>query len=133
MDKAKALHNFWSSFNLTAIDESSAYDEQLELPSNYITYEVQTSNLGEPVALTASLWYRTTSWEDISKKADEIAAFIGYGGRVLEVDGGYMWVKLGTPFAQRIAVEQDDSIRRIYLNMYQSIFQESLLIQNLLL
>ena len=117
MDKAKALHNFWSSFNLTAIDESSAYDEQLELPSNYITYEVQTSNLGEPVALTASLWYRTTSWEDISKKADEIAAFIGYGGRVLEVDGGYMWVKLGTPFAQRIAVEQDDSIRRIYLNI----------------
>ena len=117
MDKAKAIHNFWSSFNLTAIDEASAYDLKNDLPSNYITYEVQTSNLGEPVALTASLWYRTTSWEDISKKADEIAAFIGYGGKVLDVAGGYMWVKLGTPFAQRMAVEQDDSIRRIYLNI----------------
>lgn len=116
MDKAKALHNFWSSFNLTAIDESSAYDKRITLPTNYITYEVQTSNIGEPIGLTASLWYRSTSWEAISKKADEIAAYIGYGGKVLEVDGGYMWIKLGTPFAQRMAVE-DDSIRRIYMNI----------------
>ena len=116
MDRAQALHNFWSSFSLTAIDENSAYDERMSIPDNYITYEVQTSNIGEPVALTASLWYRSPSWEAIQKKADQIAAYIGYGGRVLDVSGGYMWVKLGTPFAQRMAVE-DDSIRRIVLNI----------------
>ena len=118
MDKAKAIHDFWSSFGLTAIDESSAYDERTELPLNYITYEVMTSNIqDEPVYLTASLWYRSTSWEAISKKADDIAEYIGYGGRVITVDGGYIWVKLGSPFAQRMPVDQDDSIRRIYLNI----------------
>lgn len=117
MDKVKALHSFWSSFGLTAIDESSAYDERMELPDNYITYEVQTGNLGDPVALTASLWYRSTSWAEITQKADQIARYIGYGGKVIAVDDGYLWIKLGQPFAQRIAVDQDDSIRRIYLNV----------------
>lgn len=117
MDKAQALHSFWSSFGLPAFDEFSAYDERMNLPDNYITYEVQTSNLGDPVALTANLWYRSTSWEDITKKADEIAQTIGYGGKVIPVSGGYLWIKLGSPFAIRIAVDQDDSIRRIYLNI----------------
>ena len=116
MDKAQAIHQFWSSFNLTAIDELSAYDTTIELPSNYITYEVQTANFGDSVALTASLWYRTTSWAEITQKADEIAEYIGWGGKLLDVTGGYIWIKLGTPFAQRMAAEQDH-IRRIVLNI----------------
>lgn len=116
MDKAQALHEFWSSFDLTAIDENSAYDESNELPSNYITYEVQTANFGDSVALTASLWYRSTSWADITQKADEIAEYIGWGGKVIPVDYGYIWIKLGSPFAQRMADEQD-SLRRILMNI----------------
>ena len=116
MDKAQAIQEFWSSFGLTAIDEYSAYDESMELPSNYITYEFQSANFGDSVALTASLLYRSTSWKDISQKADEIAEYIGWGGKLLPIDGGYIWIKLGSPFAQRMAVEQD-SIRRIYMNI----------------
>lgn len=116
MDKAQAIHQFWSSFNLTAIDEQSAYDEKLDLPDNYITYELQTSNFGDPLSLTASLWYYTTSWKDITDKADEIARYIGYGGKIIAVDGGYIWIKLGTPFAQRMATEQEN-YRRIILNI----------------
>lgn len=117
MDKAQALHQFWSSFDLVAVDESSAYDENMELPQNYITYEVQTGNIEGSAALTASLWYHSTSWIAIQQKADEIARFIGYGGRIYTIDGGYMWIKLGMPFAQRIAVDNDDNLRRIYLNI----------------
>lgn len=116
MDKAQAIHQFWSSFGLTAIDELSAYDTTISLPGNYITYEVHTSNIEDSVALTASLWYRSTSWEEISKKADEIAAYIGYGGRVIAIDDGYIWIKLGSPFAQRMDAD-NDSIRRIYMNI----------------
>ncbi len=117
MDKAQALQAFWSSFGLTAFDESSAYDETISLPANYITYEVITSSIvGESVALTASLWYKSTSWQATSQNADEIAQFIGYGGKVLRVTDGYLWIKLGSPFAQRMAVEQD-KIRRIILNV----------------
>lgn len=117
MDKAQALHQFWSSFGLEAIDELSAYDETAEIPDRYITYEVATANFGDAVALTASLWYRSTSWAEISQKADEIAAYIGYGGKVLPVDGGYIWIQLGHPFAQRMYVDENDSIRRIYINI----------------
>ena len=121
MDKAQALHAFWSSFGLLAIDESSAYDERLVLPDNYISYEVQTANIGDSVSLTASLWYRTTSWADISQKADEIAEYIGWGGKLIPIDNGYIWIKLGSPFAQRMAVEQD-SIRRINMNISVDFF-----------
>lgn len=117
MNKAQAIHEFWSSFGLKAIDESSAYDEAMELPDKYIIYEVQTGNIEQSVALTASLLYRSTSWSEISQKADQIASYIGYGGKMILIDGGYMWVKLGSPFAQRMAVEQDMSIRRILLNI----------------
>lgn len=116
MDKGRALHEFWSSFGLTAIDENSAYDSTIDLPSNYITYELKTSNFGDSVALTASLWYHSTSWADITQKADEIAEYIGWGGKVIPVDYGYIWIKLGSPFAQRMAVEQD-SFRRILMNI----------------
>lgn len=116
MDKAQAIHQFWSSFDLTAIDEQSAYDEKIDLPDNYITYELQTSNFGDPLSLTASLWYYTTSWKDITDKADEIARYIGYGGKIIAVDGGYIWIKLGTPFAQRMATEQEN-YRRIILSI----------------
>ena len=116
MDKAQAIHQFWSSFGLTAIDEQSAYDTTIELPTNYITYEVQTANLGESVALTASLWYKSTSWAGITQKSDAIAEFIGWGGKLYPIDNGYMWIKQGFPFAQRMAVEQDN-IRRILMNI----------------
>jgi len=116
MNKPQAIQQFWSSFGLAAIDEQSAYDEKMELPSNYITYELQTSNFGDPISLTASLWYYTTSWKEISDKANEIAEYIGYGGRFIAVDGGYIWIKLGTPFAQRMAVEQEN-YRRIIMNI----------------
>ena len=117
MDKAQALNQFWNSFDLTAIDESSAYDERMELPDKYITYEVGTGNIEGSVALTASVWYLSTSWREITQKADQIAQFIGYSGKVIKIDGGYLWIKLGNPFAQRIAVDANDNLRRIYLNI----------------
>ena len=116
MNKAEALHTFWSSFGLFAIDENSAYDSAMNLPDNYISYEVQTANFGDSVALTASLWYHSTSWEDIEQKKDEIAEYIGWGGKLIPIDHGYIWIKLGNPFAVRMPVEQD-SIRRIYMNI----------------
>lgn len=121
MDKAQAIHAFWAGFAWPAIDEQSAYDtatmDDLDIGDRYITYEVMTGNLGNPLSMTASLWLRSTSWEDITKKADEIAAYIGYGGRVLPVAGGKIWIKLGQPFAQRMAAEADYDWRRIVLTI----------------
>ena len=122
MDKAQAIHSFWSGFGWPAIDELSSYDiktmEALGITDKYITYEVVTGNLSDaPVAMTASLWHKSMSWAEITQKADEIAAAIGYGGRTLKVDEGYIQIWLGSPFAQRMAVDADYDMRRIYLNI----------------
>ena len=90
-----------------------------------ITYSVSTDSIGNLVILSASLWYNTRSWEDISKKADEIAAAIGYGGKILPVDGGYVWIMRGSPFAQRMAEPSDNMVRRIALNINAEFLTEN--------
>ena len=115
MDKSQALYSFWSSFGLPAYDENTVKIGE-ELP--YITYSSATDSLGNIVPMSASLWYRSMSWAEISKKAEEIAEYIGkHGHVVLPLDKGYVWITKGTPFAQRMSDDADSMIRRIYLNI----------------
>ena len=46
----------------------------------------------------------------------EIGAAIGLGGKIIPFDGGKLWIKRGTPFAQRMS-DENEQIRRIYLNV----------------
>lgn len=82
-----------------------------------ITYQIATSDFDNDVMLSASLWYNTRSWEDISKKADEINNYIGRGGKIIPFDGGAIWLRRGSPFAQRMGEPSDSSVRRILLNI----------------
>ena len=115
MDKWQAIHNFWNSFSWDAYDENSFDTGEFapQLPS--ITYSAQTGALGQILTFTGSLWDKSTSWQNISSKADEIAQAIGYGYAIEKVDGGYLWITKGQPFAQRMNDETDDSIKRIYI------------------
>ena len=112
-DKAQTLNTFWNGFGLSAYDENTV-QVGTELP--YITYTVSIDSLGYPVALSASLWYRSTSWTDITKKAAEIERYIGRRGVTLPYEDGILWIKRGNPFSQRMS-DDDDSIRRIYINI----------------
>ena len=113
MDKAQAIHSFWSGFGLTAYDENSVPNDA-KMP--YITYSVITDSLEYVALLTASLWYRNTSWEAISKKADEISEALK-DGKLIKLDKGYAYLYRGTPFAQRMGDEADNIIKRIYFNV----------------
>ena len=114
MDKSQALQTFWSGFGLPAYDELSVPDDAT-LP--YITYSVATDSFDNVVGLTGSLWYRSDSWAEISRKADVISEHIGEGGSLIRLDSGYLWVTKGTPFAQRMSDPSDDKIRRIYVSL----------------
>lgn len=114
MDKAQAIHKFWSSFGLPAYDVNTVPEDDPVMP--YITYDVITDSLGYPVTLNASLWYYSTSWAEISRKADEIAEYLSVGGRTINVDNGIVWLTPGSPFAQRME-DPNDSVRRILLNV----------------
>lgn len=121
MDKMQALHSFWSSFGIPAIDEQSAYDEKamadLSITYPYLSYEAAVSEIDEPVALSADIWYKSTSWAGIEAKAQQIANAIGYGGTMIPYDGGAIWIKRGTPAYQRMGAENVFDIRRIHINI----------------
>lgn len=114
MDKIQSLHSFWSGFGLKAYDETSVPDDA-KLP--YITYETSSDDFGNTLLQSASLWYYSSSWAAITNKEQEIADFIGRGGRMIAYDGGALWLNKATPWAQRMADPGDDMIRRIVLSV----------------
>lgn len=117
MDKWQAIHNLWSSFGLAAYDENSVPDDA-QYP--YITYSSAISDFEDPVILTASIWYRTTSWAEASQKAVYISRMVS-PYKMIPVDGGYLYVVKGTPFAQRMR-DEDDLIKRIYIVLQAEFF-----------
>lgn len=114
MNKIQALHSFWSGFGLKAYDETSVPDDA-QLP--YITYEVSSDEFGSALAQTASLWYRGSSWADITAKEAQIADEIGRGGKLVPYEDGAFWINKAHPFSQRMEEPSDEMIRRIVINV----------------
>lgn len=117
MTKEAALYNFWSSFGVETYEENTVLTGEDAPAFPYLTYSVSTGSVGEEIALSASLWYRSSSWVGVNEKAREISEFIGLGGTVINCDDGAIWIKRGTPFAQSMGDESDSLIRRKYLNI----------------
>lgn len=112
MTKMYALHNFWSGFEWKAYDVNTVPNV---IPDEFITYEVASDEFGNVINRNANLWSRSTSWESITQKEEEISRYIGRGGRIVPYDGGAFWIKKGTPWAQRMDEPEDDMMRRILL------------------
>ena len=116
----QAIHNFWSSFGLTAYDENSVPDNA-KLP--YLTYSVNIGDITSgPVTTQASLWYRSMSWKEITEKSEDIRNHLGIGGVMIEHDDGAIWIKRGSTFSQRMTAgyvdaDRDKTIRRIVLTI----------------
>lgn len=115
MDKWQAIDKFWNSFGIPAYDENTVLTGGNSPTPPYITYNAVTSRVGQEISLTASIWYRGYSWKEVSEKANEIAEAIGYGYKLEDVDGGYLYIRMGQPFAQRMGDPEDDTIRRMYI------------------
>lgn len=114
MDKAQAIYNFWSGFGLPAYDETTVPDGAV-LP--YITYSVYTDSIDYPLTINASIWDKSTSWEFVSKKAEQIAKYlVEMYPPSIQLDKGRLYLAKGSPFAQRMP-DEDELIRRIYLTV----------------
>jgi hypothetical protein len=112
-NKWQAQQTFWSSFGIPAYDENTVPDGAT-MP--YITYEAVSGNLGAQTTISASLWYRSNSWAEISQKAEEIARKIYEDPRpALQIDEGYIMVRLpnGTMHSNRMDEPNDKQVRRI--------------------
>jgi hypothetical protein len=112
MTKEAALYDFYSGFGVPAYEENSVPDGAT-FP--YLTYQVATDDFyGGNVSLTASLWYRSTSWSAINAKTREIAKNLDV---ILPCDDGAIWLTSGTPFAQNMADDSDKEIKRKLINI----------------
>lgn len=115
MTKEAALYKFFNGFGLPGYPANSVPDDAV-FP--WLTYEVVTGSMedGEN-ALTVNLWYYGESEAIPNAKAKEISEFIGYSGKIYSVDGGFLWIKRGSPWCQNLADETDADIKRRYLNI----------------
>ena len=113
MNKSQALQTFWGRFGLPAYDQNTV-PQSARMP--YITYSVSENDYSYPVALTASIWYRSQSWEEPELKSYEIAKALS-SVYTFPIDGGRLWLYKGSPFAQRLADNTDDTVRRIVVNV----------------
>lgn len=120
MDKQQTYYRFWSSFGIPAYDENSV-PEGAEYP--YITYQVITSDYDQGIFPTASIWYRSDSWQGIDQKLNEISRYIEEMLPIPMENGGYMHINKGSPFAQRMT-EDDTTIKRYVLNLTVEFFTE---------
>lgn len=118
-DKWQTLHDFWSSFGIPAYDTASVPDDAV-MP--YITYTALTAPFEITTLLTADIWYRSTAWNGISNKADEIGADVGIGKLISLQDGKqYIYLAQGSPFAQRI-YDTDETVKRVRINLMGEFF-----------
>jgi hypothetical protein len=115
MTKETALKQFFSGFGIAAYPSTAVPDDVI-FP--YLTYEVITSAFdGGPVGLTVNLWYYTTQEGLPNAKARELSKAIGRGGKLLPCDGGYIWLKRGSPWCQSLTDGTSPNIKRRYINV----------------
>lgn len=110
---AIALYQFFSGFGLSAFVENNVPDEAT-LP--YITYQLVAPDWRDSSTMYARIWYRSTSFAAINAKVDEISAAIGEGVSI-PTNGGAVYLGKGSPFAQYMPMEGDNTLKVVYLNL----------------
>lgn len=113
MTKASALHSFFSSFGLPAFVDTSVPDTA-ELP--YLTYSgASDAQFGE-VSLTVRVWYYSDSESIPNEKAEEIGREID-SMHPIPCDGGYLWLRRGSPFCVSRNDPTNKNIKLRYMNV----------------
>lgn len=116
MTPEAAIFSFLNGFGIPAYAASSVPD-QAEFP--YITYDLV---LGEwmrgEVNMPVNVWYRTESEAEPNAKVRQIADTLGIGGATVRCDGGMLWFKKGSPWAQAVVIDgEDEKVKRRYVNI----------------
>lgn len=116
MTPEAAVYQFLSGFGIPAY-AAAATPSEAEFP--YITYDLVVGEWGGgEVSVPVSVWYRTDSETAPNSKVREISRAIGLGGVTLQCDGGMLWLKKGSPWAQSVRAESgDEKIKRRYINI----------------
>lgn len=112
LDKWTAQKVYWSSFGMPAYQELTVPDDA-KMP--YITYQTANGQLGGVVNVSASVYYKGTSWAAIMQEVSQMEKVID---RSVLIEGGIMKVRKPlSNFAQPMSEAGDTKIRRILLTV----------------
>lgn len=116
MTQEAAIYQFLSGFGIPAY-ASSSVPSDAKFP--YLTYDLILGEWGESeVNLSVNVWYRTESEAEPNAKVREIGRELGHGGTQIACDGGTLWLKKGSPWAQAVTIEgEDEKVKRRYVNI----------------
>lgn len=106
MMKEAAIQKFFEQFGIPAYPQTAVPDDVTFpfLVHNFPTDAFDGESNGQ--SGTVYLRYYTTSETVPDMKAQEISDAIGRGGVSLKCDGGYIWLKRGSPFKINAPQEQ---------------------------
>lgn len=108
-----ALQSFFSDFGIPAYPHTAVPD-QAAMP--YLAYTPIFGYMFDQAGIVVNLWYRTESEAAPNAKVAEIAKTIG-GGVMIACEGGGVWLSRGSPFCQPLTDEDDNTIKRRYINV----------------
>lgn len=116
MTPEAALHAFLSGMGMPAYPRAAVPDGA-ELP--YLTYPLTVGYWdGGEVNIPITMWFRTTSEAIPNAAVRHVKEVVPRGGVVVPCDGGALWVKRGSPFAQALLVEgEEDGVKRRLVNL----------------
>ena len=121
MTPEAAICQWMNSFGIPAYASTSTPDEGDEEWQGfpYITYDLVVGEWMEgEVNMPVNLWDRTDSEAELNAKVREMREALRFGGVQLPCDGGTVWLKQGSPWAQAVRVEgEDEKIKRRYINV----------------
>lgn len=115
MTPEAAVYSFLASFGIPAYAETSVPDEAV-FP--YLTYSLVVPDLFEQANMQVNVWYRTDSEADPNAKVREIGEAVQQRALVpLACDSGVILIGRGSPWAQSLSIEGEDSkVKRRLLN-----------------
>ena len=116
MTPEAAIYQFLSGFGI-AVYAPTSTPSGAEFP--YITYDLVVGDWMEgEVNMAVNLWDRTDSEAKLNAKVREMREALKFGGVTLPCDGGMLWLKQGSPWAQAVRVEgEDEKVKRRYVNI----------------
>lgn len=122
MTKHEAVQAFLERGGIDVYSVASVSDGA-QMP--YLTYEMQEGAWGDgEVPITANAWFYTGTEIVPDEYCASLSRLIGRGGVMLSCDGGAVWIKRGSPFAQAIKNTGEDMIKRRYINLTAEFFTE---------
>lgn len=108
--KQGAVASWLGSFGMPAYSARAVPDDA-KLP--YLTFSPVDGAWGDGEQnVSVDVWERTESEAAINARVEAMGRALGIGGALLRCDGGAVWLKRGSPFANATDSGEDGVLRR---------------------